>query len=204
MEKGLLIILSGPSGVGKGTVRKHVFSDRALNLRYSISMTTREPRPKEKDGRDYYFVTDEEFEKNIKDGNFLEWAEFVGHKYGTPKDKVEELRNAGYNVFLEIETSGAQQVIDAVGDDEGLVTIFLMPPSTEALEARIRNRKWEKEEVIQSRLAKGKKEIESASLYQHVVLNDYVQRSSWEIRHIIRTAMNEANSPKPIDSVSNK
>lgn len=198
-NKGLLIILSGPSGVGKGTVRKHIMADRSLNLKYSISMTTREPRPKEKDGRDYFFVTDEVFEQNIKDGNFLEWAEFVGHKYGTPRDKVEELRNSGYNVFLEIETSGAAQVIKAVGDDPGLVTIFLMPPSIEALEARIRNRKWEKEEVIQSRLAKGRMEIESANRYQYTVLNDYVQRSAWEIRHIIRTRMAELNGDeKPI------
>ena len=117
MKKGLLIILSGPSGVGKNCVRQEIIKSNRLSLTYSISMTTRERRNKEVDGVDYYFVSDEEFQKNIDAGNFLEWAEFVGHRYGTPKDKVESLRNQGKNVFLEIEINGARQVMESVKDD---------------------------------------------------------------------------------------
>jgi len=116
MKKGLLIILSGPSGVGKGTVRKRIMKNEKLNLVYSISMTTRVPRNMEQDGQDYYFVSQEEFQKNIDNNNFLEWAEFVGNRYGTPKNKVEELRSQGKNVFLEIEINGAEQVLDKVKD----------------------------------------------------------------------------------------
>ena len=143
-KKGLLIILSGPSGVGKGTVRKAIMAKHKVRLTYSISMTTRAPRAKEVDGRDYYFVSKEEFQRNIDEGNFLEWAEFVGNRYGTPKDKVEQLRKEGKNVFLEIEINGATQVLSKVKDDR-VVSFFLKPPSIEQLENRIRKRKSETE-----------------------------------------------------------
>ena len=107
MKKGLLIILSGPSGVGKGTVRKYIMKRHALDLTFSISMTTREPRATETIGVEYYFVSREEFQRKIDNDNFLEWAEFVGNRYGTPKSYVEELRNQGKNVILEIEINGA-------------------------------------------------------------------------------------------------
>ena len=105
MQKGLLIIISGPSGVGKGTVRRRIMEDDSLNLSYSVSMTTRAPRNKEVDGVDYFFVSNEEFDRNLKNDNFLEWANFVGNRYGTPKDYVEKLREEGKNVILEIEMS---------------------------------------------------------------------------------------------------
>ena len=111
MEKGLLIVLSGPSGVGKGTVRKQIFKDESLNLAYSISMTTRLPRNGEIDGIDYYFVSQETFENAIKNNELLEYAHFVGNYYGTPKFSVEKLRNEGKNVFLEIEVEGAKKVL---------------------------------------------------------------------------------------------
>ena len=118
MSKGLLIILSGPSGVGKGTVRTELFKDESLNLCYSISMTTRSPRPLEQDGVDYFFVTKEEFENKIKEGELLEYAQFVGNYYGTPLDYVEKLRDEGKNVFLEIEIEGAKKVLSKCkGDD---------------------------------------------------------------------------------------
>jgi guanylate kinase len=110
---------------------------------YSISMTTRPRREKEVDGVDYYFVSKEEFQRNIDEDNFLEWQEFVGNRYGTPKDKVEALRKQGKNVFLEIEINGAKQVLSKVQDDR-VISIFLMPPSFAALEKRIRKRKKEK------------------------------------------------------------
>ena len=185
MRKGLLIILSGPSGVGKGTVRRYIQDNFNLKFSYSISMTTRPIRDKEVDGVDYYFVTPEEFQRNIDAGNFLEWEEFVGNRYGTPKDKVEELRNKGKNVLLEIEVNGATEVMSKVNDDR-VVSIFLMPPNIQALEKRIRRRKTESEEVIRSRLEKGEKEMTMSDRYEYVVLNDDVARASQEIVDIIK------------------
>ncbi len=192
MKKGLLIILSGPSGVGKGTVRKRIMKNDKLNLTYSISMTTRAPRNMEQDGQDYYFVTHEEFQKNIDNNNFLEWAEFVGNRYGTPKDKVEELRAQGKNVFLEIEINGAEQVISKVKDD-GVISFFLMPPSLKALEKRIRNRRSESEEIIYERLEKGKNEMTMTQDYDHIVLNDRVGRAASEITHLILKKIHQNN-----------
>lgn len=185
MKKGLLIILSGPSGVGKGCVRQEIMKNDKLGLVYSISMTTRKKREKEVDGRDYYFVSDEEFQKNVDNGNFLEWANFVGHRYGTPKDKVEQLRNQGKNVFLEIEINGANQVMSKIHDDR-MISFFLMPPSFQALENRIRKRKTESEEIIQERLQKGLKEMTMTENYDHIVINDKVQRAAQEIIDLIK------------------
>ena len=185
MKKGLLIILSGPSGVGKGTVRHHIMREHRIDITYSISMTTRPIRDKETDGVDYYFVTPEEFQRNIDNDNFLEWAEFVGHRYGTPKDKVEELRNQGKNVLLEIEINGATQVFEKVKDDR-VISFFLMPPSLDALEKRIRKRKSETEDVIQERLKKGEKEMNMTEHYDHIILNDQITRAAREIEDLIK------------------
>lgn len=183
-KKGLLIILSGPSGVGKGTVRRQIMKMSDVKLNYSISMTTREPRKHEIDGVDYYFVTQEEFDRHIEQDDFLEWAEFVGNRYGTPKSKVEELRNRGENVFLEIEVNGANQVLSKI-DHEGVVSIFLMPPSIKHLEDRIKRRKTESEELIQKRLTKGINEIKEARNYDYIVINDRIKKASLEILNII-------------------
>ena len=148
-------------------------------------MTTREPRAKEVNGRDYYFVSDEEFQRNIDNGNFLEWAEFVGHRYGTPKDKVEALREEGKNVFLEIEIKGATQVLNKVKDDR-VVSFFLKPPSIEQLENRIRKRKSETEDVIRERLEKGEREMTMTDAYDYVILNDEIDRAAEEIISIIK------------------
>ena len=190
MKKGLLIILSGPSGVGKGTIRKYIFEHYNLKLNYSISMTTRSPRNQEVDGEDYYFVSKETFEENIKKGNFLEWEEFVGNKYGTPKDKVEEIRNRGEHVFLEIEVNGASKVMSQVKDD-GLITFFLVPPNVETLENRIRSRKTESDDLIKERLEKGKKEMNMAKNYDHVIINDDLVRASQEIVNIINAKLSK-------------
>ncbi|HPY79570.1 MAG TPA: guanylate kinase [Bacilli bacterium] len=195
MEKGLLIILSGPSGVGKGTIRKRIMKNDRLNLVYSISMTTRAPRNMEVDGQDYYFVSKEEFQSNIDNNNFLEWAEFVGNRYGTPKDKVEELRVQGRNVFLEIEINGAEQVLSKV-KDEGVISFFLMPPSIKALEKRIRKRKSEPEEIIHERLEKGKKEMTMTRDYDHIILNDRVGRAAHKITRLILKKIHELNLNK--------
>ena len=185
MEKGLLIILSGPSGVGKGTVRKYIMKHHSFPMVFSISMTTREPRATETNGVEYYFVSKEEFQKNIDEDNFLEWAEFVGNRYGTPKSKVEELRNQGKNVLLEIEINGAEQVLKKVKDDR-VISFFLKPPSLRQLEDRIRKRKSESEETIQKRLAKGRSEIAKAVNYDFVIVNDRIKRAGDEIVSIIK------------------
>lgn len=195
MNKGLLIILSGPSGVGKGTIRKYIFEHYDLDLHYSISMTTRSPRNQEVDGQDYYFVSQETFQKNIDKGNFLEWEEFVGNRYGTPKDKVEEIRNKGHNVFLEIEVNGASKVMSQV-KDEGLITFFLVPPSIEALEERIRNRKTETDAIIHERLEKGKSEMDKAKNYDHVIINDNLERASQKIVDLINERLNKIRHSK--------
>ena len=152
-KRGLLIILSGPSGVGKGSIRRRLFMKNDLDLSYSISMTTREPRNGEIDGVDYFFVSEKEFLDNIETGNLLEYAKFVGNYYGTPKDYVEKLLNNGKNVFLEIEIDGARQVVEKIPD---AITIYLMPPSIEELERRIRdNRQCHRYSIRADRLARG-------------------------------------------------
>lgn len=167
-----------------------IMNDPSLNLWFSISMTTRNIRPGEKNGREYYFVSDEEFEKNIKNGNLLEHAEFVGHKYGTPLDKVNEMRDEGKNVILEIDVSGAEQVLAKCAKEDP-VTFFIVPPTFKALEARIRGRSTETEDVIQERLAKAQKEMLLRDRYQYVIDNDDVTRAAIQIQNIIRATLVE-------------
>ncbi|MDF9823670.1 guanylate kinase [Breznakia sp. PF5-3] len=188
MKKGLLVIISGPSGVGKGTVRDYFMKDSSLNLTYSISMTTRKPRANEVNGVDYLFVSKEEFEKAIEQGDLLEWAEFVGNYYGTPLSQVEKLRNEGKNVLLEIEVQGAQQVSEKVPD---AITIFMIPPTMEELENRIRGRKSEAEEVIQERLAKAEKEMKLIKDYKYVVCNDDPELAAQYIGLIVKRHMED-------------
>ena len=167
LKKGLLIILSGPSGVGKGTVRQELFKDESLNLAYSISMTTRKPRPTEKEGVDYFFVSEAEF----------------GNYYGTPQFYVDQLLSEGKNVVLEIEVQGALQVMAKCPH---ALTIFLVPPSMEELERRIRGRRTEEESIVQERLAKARKEIATQNEYKYVVENDDVVAAKKKIAQIIQ------------------
>ena len=169
MKRGLLIILSGPSGVGKGTLRKKFETNKELNLAYSTSMTTRSPRVGEVDGVDYFFTTKEKFKDAIEKGELLEYAEFVGNYYGTPLFEVERLRNEGKNVLLEIEVQGAIQVQEKVAD---AISIFVYPPSMEELENRIRGRRSEPEEIIQQRLAKAQQERKMISKYKYPGCNE--------------------------------
>ena len=190
MKKGLLIIISGPSGVGKGTVRNYFMNDASLKLAYSISMTTRSPRAGEQDGVDYIFNTKEKFEDAIQHGELLEWAEFVGNYYGTPMSQVEKLRNEGKNVLLEIEVQGATQVKEKCPD---ALTIFIIPPSMEELENRIRGRRSEPEEVVQQRLAKAGKEMKMVNNYKYIVCNDDPKLAAELISSIIRRHMETDN-----------
>ena len=182
MKRGLLIILSGPSGVGKGTIRKYFEKDDRLNLAYSTSMTTRSPRQGEKDGVDYFFTTKEKFEEAIKNGELLEYAEFVGNYYGTPLNEVERLRNEGKNVLLEIEVQGATQVQKRCPD---ALSIFIIPPSMDELERRIRGRRSAPEEIIQQRLAKASHEMKMIPNYKYIVCNDDPKLAAELIKTII-------------------
>lgn len=182
-HRGLLIVLSGPSGVGKGTVRKALFEMPEQEFVYSVSMTTRPPRPGEVDGVDYYFVSREEFERQIAAGNLLEYAEFVGNYYGTPKDKVEEQLNNGKEVILEIEVNGAFQVREKCKD---AVFVFLVPPTRKALYERLKSRGTECEERILARIEKANKEFRLAHQYDYIVVNDEIYNAADRIMAIIR------------------
>ena len=182
-ETGLLIVMSGPSGVGKGTVRKALFEMKNHNLDYSISMTTRKPRNGETDGVEYFFVSRDEFEKRIEEGKFLEHAMFVNEYYGTPLDKVEEKLEEGKEVVLEIEVEGAMQVREKMPE---AVFIFIVPPSRADLEKRLRKRGTESEAVINERLSKAEREYKLAHMYDYIVVNDDVHNAADRILAIIR------------------
>ena len=182
-RRGLLIVISGPSGVGKGTVRKALFERADHDLVYSISMTTRAPRAGETNGVEYHFVTKKDFLKQIENGNLLEYAEFCDNYYGTPLDKVNEQLELGQEVVLEIEVQGAMQVKEKMPDG---VYIFIAPPSMKALEERLINRGTEDKKIIQKRLQKARNEIKVASEYGYIVVNDTVENAADRIMAIIR------------------
>lgn len=181
-ERGLLIVLSGPSGVGKGTVRKELFSQPNTNYEYSISMTTRKPREGEVDGVDYFFKSREQFEQLIAQGGLLEHAEFVGNYYGTPIAYVNETLDMGRDVFLEIEVQGAAQIREKAPE---ALFIFLAPPSLSELKERLVGRGTETDDIIAERIATAKQELEMMSLYDYVVENDEVQNACDRINAII-------------------
>lgn len=181
-ERGLLIVLSGPSGVGKGTVRKAIFDSEENDFQYSISMTTRKQREGEVDGVDYYFRSREEFEAMIEAGEMLEYAEYVGNYYGTPLTYVNQTLDEGKDVFLEIEVQGAKQVKDKVPDG---VFIFLTPPDLAELKSRIIGRGTDEMSVIEERMAVARKEIEMMALYDYAVVNDEVPLAVQRIKDII-------------------
>ncbi|MFZ3576549.1 guanylate kinase [Virgibacillus sp. DJP39] len=182
-QKGILFILSGPSGVGKGTVRKELF-DQDTELKYSISMTTRNIRPGEIDGIDYFYKSNEEFETLIQQKQLLEYAKYVNNYYGTPREYVEKTLANGHDVFLEIEVQGALQVRENF--KEG-VFIFLFPPSLDELKNRIVNRGTESQELVINRLREARKEIEMMDAYDYVVVNDRVDNAVSKIQSIIQS-----------------
>ena len=183
-QRGLLIVLSGPSGVGKGTVRSAIFKDNIYHYVYSVSATTRKMRQGEVDGVDYYFVSRDHFENLIAEDRLLEHAEYVGNYYGTPMDKIEENLAKGRDVFLEIEVQGALKVREKM--QEGIF-IFLAPPNLNELESRIVGRGTDDMAVIYERMQKAREEIDMMQHYDYVVVNDEVPKAVDKINAIIRS-----------------
>lgn len=181
MNKGLLIVVSGPSGTGKGTVCTELLT-QTPELAYSISATTRKPRTGEIDGQNYYFLNKATFEKMIGDGGFLEYANVYGNYYGTPLGKIEERLAAGEDILLEIDTQGALNVMKKC--PEGLF-IFLLPPSIGELERRIRGRGSETEDSLGKRLGAAKAEIAIGKKYNYIVVNDTVKNAVKHIKSIM-------------------
>lgn len=181
VSKTKLLVISGSSGVGKGTVIKSLL-ERCPDLNLSVSCTTRGKRPGEEHGVNYFYLSREEFKKSVENGEFLEWAEFSGNCYGTKKSYIEECLKDNKNVLLEIDTQGALQIKDKMPE---AVLIFIAPPSIEELEARLRGRHTETEEAIQKRLEFVKLEYENSKKYDHVVINDTVESAVNKILAII-------------------
>ncbi len=178
-----LIIITGPSGVGKGTIVKEIL-DKEKNIWLSISATTREPRRGEKEGENYYFLSDEKFKNMINKKLFLEWAQFAGNYYGTPLSSVNEKIEKGFIVLLEIEVEGAKQIKDKFPE---ALSIFLLPPNKEELEKRIRNRGTEKEEAIKKRLSRAKYEISFSGKFDFALTNYNVNETVEKIIKIIKS-----------------
>ena len=180
-KRGVLIILSGPSGCGKGTVLSRLLAARDDTV-LSVSMTTRQPRPGDVDGVHYHFRTREEFEQTIAADGLLEYAEYNGNYYGTPIEPIERHLAAGTNVVLEIEVQGAKKVMARCPEH---VSIFILPPSIEELERRLRGRGTEEDEVIARRMKAAEEELRNAEYYQYVVLNDDVDAAVSRVNTII-------------------
>lgn len=182
MKQGRLIVISGPSGSGKTTICNRLLK-LLPDLEYSVSFTTRAPRHGEKDGRDYFFISKEEFQRRIKDGAFLEYASVFDNYYGTSKDWVMERLDHGKDILLSIDVQGAAQIRK---NFLKALLIFLIPPSLKVLEERLKNRATDEPIEIEKRLAKAKEEMAQVGNYDYVVINDKVTEAVEEIRGIIQ------------------
>lgn len=182
IKKGQLIVVSGPSGAGKGTILAQAF-EKYPNLRYSVSVTTRAPREKEVDGVDYYFKNIDEYMKMLHNNEFLEHQCVYGNYYGTPRKKVEEMLESGYDVVLEIDVKGALEIKSRFPE---AVMIFITPDNKKTIEERLKKRSTEKEEELMVRIGSALEELKQAEKYDYIVVNEDAQRSAEDIGAIIR------------------
>ena len=181
-RRGLMLVLSSPSGAGKTTLSRRLLEvDRAVQL--SVSATTRPQRPAEVDGRDYHFVDRARFDQMVRNGEMLEWAEVFGHRYGTPRKPVEEALARGHDMLFDIDWQGTQQLRDKVSKD--FVSVFLLPPSVPELERRLTTRAQDSEEVIRARMAKAADEMSHWAEYDYVLLNQDVDETFAQLESIL-------------------
>ena len=181
--KGKLIIFSAPSGAGKTTIVKHLLQ-KGFDLEFSISATSREPRPKEMNGKDYYFLSTEEFVQKVQNDEFLEWEEvYKGTRYGTLKSEVERIRNNGKNVIFDVDVVGGLNIKKYYGDEA--LAIFVQPPSVEELRKRLTSRSTETEEKIAMRVAKAEHELSFADLFDVVIINDNLETAFAEAENLV-------------------
>jgi guanylate kinase len=181
-RRGLMLVLSSPSGAGKTTLSRRLLqTDPAITM--SVSATTRAPRPNEIDGSDYFFVSDDEFQRRIKAGDFLEHALVFGNRYGTPRKAVMDALAAGQDVLFDIDWQGTQQLRQQAGDD--VVTVFVLPPSKSELERRLRARAQDSEEVVSRRMAKANDEISHWAEYDYILVNDDATRAQTQLETIL-------------------
>lgn len=199
MNKGLLIVVSAPSGCGKGTILSEVLKDDSFY--YSVSATTRSPRLGEVNGVTYHFITKQDFEERIKSNAMLEYAEYCGNYYGTPKKEIDEMREQGKNVILEIEVQGAMKVREICPD---AVFIFVLPPSVAELERRLKKRATETDDVIAQRVSQARSEIELARKYDYVVVNAALEDAINDFKTVIKAEeLKVSNAQDLIDEVIN-
>ncbi len=197
-NKGLLLVVSAPSGCGKGTILGEILKDDSFY--YSISATTRAPREGEQDGVNYHFITKEEFEQRIAQGGMLEYAQYCGNYYGTPKKEVEQMREAGRDVILEIEVEGAMKVRALCPD---AVFLFIAPPSVEELRRRLNKRGTEAAEVIEERVSQASRELSYANRYDYIIVNGELEKAIQDFRAVVRAEKLRTKNGNKIDEVLN-
>ncbi|MFL5831490.1 MAG: guanylate kinase [Solirubrobacteraceae bacterium] len=188
-----VFVITGPSGVGKGTLIRGLL-ERVPELRLSVSATTRSPRPGERDGIDYHFLTPEEFERRVQAGDFVEHAEYSGNRYGTLRSELERRLREGVPIVLEIEVQGARQVRQAMPE---AIAVFIAPPSPEALRARLVGRGTDSAEQVEARMRTAQRELEAQPEFAHVVVNDRLEEATGELERIVRSALGDGQAAAP-------